>query len=109
MAGDEIEADLHAAGVGFGKEADEIGVGAVAGIDVVKIGDVVAGVAHGRDETRVEPDGVAAERFDVVEFLDDAGKVADAVSVGIEEALRIEFVENGGGEPTGAGGGLFEF
>jgi hypothetical protein len=41
--------------------------------------------------------------------LDDAGEVADAVAVGIEETLRIEFVEDGGGEPAGAGGGLFDF
>ena len=53
VAGDEIEADLHPAGVGGGEEGDEIGIGAVAGIDVVKIGDVVAGVTHGRDKTRV--------------------------------------------------------
>ena len=89
------------------KRADEIGIGAVAGIDVVKIGDVVAGIAHGRDETGVEPDGVATDGFDAVEFLDeaDADAVADAVAVGVEEALRVEFVKDGGEEPGGAGGG----
>ena len=67
---------------GVGDEAVEVGEVAVVGVDVEVVGDVVAVVALRRRVDRAQPDGVDAERRDVVEPAAEALEVADAVTVG---------------------------
>src|SRR5699024_3474047 len=62
---------------------------------------IVAGVAEGRVKAGVQPQGVAAQRLDVVQLFDDAGQVADAVAVRIPEALGVDLVENALFQPVG--------
>ena len=97
----EVETDAHAALVGFFEESLQIGIGAVARRDLVEIADVITGIAEGRLEARVQPDRIASERADVIELGNDARQIADAVAVGVEEALRIDFIKEGVGEPRG--------
>ena len=78
---DELDHDLHAALVGGVEELLEVVEGAVAGIDVDVVGDVVAVVAQGRGEEGKQPEAGDAEVLEVVEFGEEAGEVADAVGV----------------------------
>ena len=97
----EVETDAHTALVGFFEEPLQIGIGAVARRDFVEIANVITGIAEGRLKARVQPDRIASERTDVIELGNDARQIADAVAVGVEKALRIDFIEEGVGEPRG--------
>ena len=66
VAGYQIKQDVHAAPVRLFKAAHKIVVRAVAGRDLFVIAHVVARVLERGIEARVDPDGVAAEAFDVV-------------------------------------------
>ena len=67
-------------------EAIEVLQRAVARMDVLVVGDVVAVVAQRRRVERQQPQRVDAEALEVVELLGQAGEVADAVVVAVEEA-----------------------
>ena len=106
-----VEDDADVVLLRFGDETVEVGEGAVLGVDVFVVGDVVAEVdlwrgVHGRD-----PDGVDAELLEVVEALGDAVEVADAVAVGVLEGARVDLVDDcvlPPGGVVGWGGGLFK-
>ena len=91
---DELDHDLHAALVGGVEDLLEIVQGAVAGIDVDVVGDVVAVVAQGRGEEREQPEAGDAEVLEVVELGEQAGEVADAVCVGVHEGADVELVDD---------------
>src|SRR6185437_1465108 len=67
--------------------------------DGAVIGDVIAEIAHRREEERREPDGVDAERRHVIQFLGDAGEIADAVAIAVEKTAGIDLVDDGAGPP----------
>ena len=87
----------------LGEQPAGVVVAAVARRDLVVIADVVAGVVERRIEPRIDPDGVHAEALDVIQLLDDARQVADAVAVGIIERLRINLIHHGVVHPFRAG------
>ena len=91
----------------LGEQRAQVVVGTVARRDLVKIGDVVAGVAEGRLEARIQPDAGDAEVVQVRQFFHDAAQVADAVAIRVAERLRINFVEDRMFEPGGHVGGSF--
>ena len=66
---------------------------AVLVVDVEVVGHVVAVVLLRRRVARVQPDGVHAERGDVVEVAADAVEVADAVAVGVGERADVHLVD----------------
>ncbi len=99
-----VEEDLQSALLSLVEQTLGILVGPVAGGHLVVVGDVIACIAEGRLEERVDPDPVHAQALDVVQLLEDALQVADAVSVRVEERLRIDLVEHGLVEPGRAGG-----
>ena len=71
-----------------------VGQRAVVGMDAAVVGDVVAVVAPRRGIERQQPDRVDAELGDVVELRHQAGEVADAVVVGIEERLDVQLIDD---------------
>ena len=79
-------------GVEKALEVVEVTVGLT---DVVVVADVVAIVAQGAGVEGQRPDGRYAKLFEVVEFLFQSGKVTDTVTVGVEEAFDVEFVDDG--------------
>ena len=81
----------------------EVGEGAEEWIDVAEDGDVVAEVGHGRGVEGGNPDGVDAERDEVVEAGDDTGEVAYAVAVCVLKAARVDLVNDTGLPPLGCG------
>ena len=92
---DELGDDADAAVVRGLDEGLEVPGHAVGRIDAAVVGDVVAVVAQRRGIERHHPDRRGAEVLDVVELLRDAGEVADAVVVGVEEALDVQLVDDG--------------
>ena len=87
MVGDDVEVDLHAAGVGLVDERLQLLVGAQVRIDLGEVGDPVAVVA-GRLvlrldrlvlEARGQPDGRGAEALDVVDLLPQSLEVPAVV------------------------------
>ena len=101
---DELDHDLHVAGVGFGEELAEVIEGSVGGVDADVVGDVVAVVAEGRGEEGEEPEAGDAEFLEVVELGDEALEVADAVGVGVGEGANVELVDDGVFVPERVGG-----
>ncbi len=69
------------------------------GIDIAVIRHVVAEIRHRRFEERRDPDGVDAEARHVVEPVDDALQIADAVAVAVAEAARIDLVDHRAAPP----------
>ncbi len=104
MPGDEVEQHPDAAVAGGGHELDHVVVRAVPRRDAEVVGDVVPGIDERRVEARVEPDGVDPQPRQVVEMLDDPAKVADAVTVGVREGLRIDLVDDRVPQPVGRHG-----
>src|SRR5205085_10507272 len=78
-----------------GQERTEIIEGAEVRINIVVIGDVVTVVAHWRWIKRQKPEGGDAEFLEVIEFLDQPAKIADAVAVAIVKRLDVELVDDG--------------
>ncbi len=62
--------------------------------DVLVIADVVAVVVVGRFVDRREPDDIDAQRLEVIQLLDDAAQVADAVAVAVVKAARVDLVDD---------------
>ena len=98
----QIDDDADAAAVRLGEESSGILIGAVAGPDLLVIADVVTGVTVRRIVEGIQPDRIHPERLDVVEFGGDAGEIAGSVTGGIVEALGIDLVTDGVGQPIGS-------
>ena len=84
----------HPARMRRGDEAPGIGQRAVIGMHAAIVADVVAVVEPRRGIERQQPDRVHAQIGDVVELGDQAGKIADAVVVGIEERLDVQLIDD---------------
>ena len=85
-------------------ELDEVAVGAEPRVDAVEVGDVVAVVLARRGVERHQPQARDAEAAEIVDPLGQAGQVADAVGVGVEERLDVEAVDDRVLPPQVAGG-----
>jgi hypothetical protein len=106
VAGDQVQKDPDVPPVGLVKNALEVLVGAVAGGGPVVVGDVVPRVSEGGGEAGVDPQSVAPQVPDVVQFFQDAGKVANAVGIGVAEGLGVNFIEDCVVQPFWHSGGL---
>ncbi len=100
MAGHQIQQDMHPAPVGFPETAFQVVVGSIARRHLFVVAHVVSGIPKRGIEARVDPDGVAAERPDVIELSCNSVDVADSVSVGIIKTLRVDFIKNGVVQPV---------
>ncbi len=94
ITGDEVKQHLQPPLVRFLKKAPGVFIGAVPGGNLVIIGDIIPGIVEWRGKERVEPDAVHAEAFYIIQFLDNALQIADAVPIGIVKGLRIDLVKN---------------
>ena len=90
-----VEDHLEAAAVGLGNQALEVGHRSHLGGDAVEVGHVIAEVAIGRRMDGREPDGIHAERGNVVELRLDALQVADADRNAVAERARVDLVDDG--------------
>ena len=92
---DELGDDADVAAMRLRHEALEVLHRAVARMDVLVVGDVVAVVSERRRVERQQPERVDAEALEVVELLRQAGEVADAVVVAVEEGADVRLVDDG--------------
>ena len=91
---DQVDDHADATLVRLVHELDELAARAVARIDAVEVGDVVAVVAIRRGLERREPDHVDAERIQVVQALHQPVEVAAAVAVPVHERFQVEAVDD---------------
>jgi hypothetical protein len=93
MVDDELGDDANAAGVRRRDEALEFGERSVILADVAIFGDVVAVILSRRRIEGEEPDRVYTEAVDIVELCVEAGEIADAVVVGVEERFDVQLID----------------
>ena len=67
---------------------------AVAGMDVHVIGDVVAVVAQRRGKKRQQPQAGDAQVLQIIELLNQAREIADAVVVAVGESAHVQLVDD---------------
>ena len=92
---DQLGHDADVAAVRLLDEAVEIRERAVARVDVLVVGDVVAVVTQRRRVERQQPEAVDPETFEVLELLGQAGEVADAVVGAVEKGADVRLVDDG--------------
>ena len=90
----QVHNQLHAPAVAGVPQALPVLHGAEFLHDLLVPGDVVAVVVVGGLIDRREPDGVYAQLFQIVQFLQHPGQVADPVAVGIAEAAGVHLVDH---------------
>ena len=73
------------------------------GVDVAVVVHVVAAVGQRRGVERAQPYRVHPERSQVRDPRRDAAQVADAVTVGVGEAARVDLVDHRLAPPVGVG------
>jgi hypothetical protein len=81
VSGYKIETDLNATPVSLLEETLEIRICAVTGGYPIIIGYIIACVLKRGDKTGIQPDCIYAQRFKVIQFLDNARDISNAVSV----------------------------
>src|SRR5215472_8140438 len=91
---DQVDDDAYVALVRAGNDAAKIRQRAVVGVDAAIIGNVVAVVAPWRRVERQQPDRVDAEAGDVIELLQQAGKIADPVVVRVEKRFDVKLIDD---------------
>ncbi len=100
MAPDLIDDDLQAATVRLGHHGVEIGKRAEARIDAAVIAHVITEILHRRRKERRDPHAVHTQLRHMGEFRRDATQVADAVTVRIIEAARINLIDDRAAPPV---------
>ena len=89
---DEVGDDMDVPLLALGHQLLEVGHGAVLGIDVIVVPNVILVVGlTGMDGH--EPDTVDAQLLEVVQLGDDTLQVTNAVTVGVAEGIDENFVE----------------
>src|SRR5437870_1258733 len=58
------------------------------------VGNIVAIVAQGRRKERHQPESVHSQILQVIEFLGQTAKIADAVAVSVEERADVDLVDD---------------
>ena len=91
----ELDHDLHAAVVRSVKEFLEVIQRAIAWMDADIIGDVVPIVLERRWKERQKPDAGHAETLQIVQPLEQARKIADAIGVAVTERLHRQLINDG--------------
>ena len=86
--------DADAARMRLRHQLLEVGDGAVVRMHRHVFGDVVAVVAARAGVERQQPDRVHAQFGDVVELGNQAGEIADAIVIGVEERLDVHLVDD---------------
>ncbi len=81
--------------VRLAEEDAEIVQRAVAGVDALVIGNVVAVVFPRRGVEGQQPDGVDPQVLQVIELAGQAAEITDAVLVGVAKGADVELVDDG--------------
>src|SRR2546423_15720750 len=109
MVRHEVDDHVNAAAMRFAHEIPEVVIGAIAGIDMVIVDDVVPVIAR-RFVDRHQPNAARAEAgragriaiVDVVEARRESAEIANPVAVGIVERADEYLVADAASPPRGA-------
>ena len=80
--------------MGLIDKAFDVSQGAVIGVHTAVISDVITVVTARRRVERQQPHGVDTQIGNVIEFADQAGKVANTVVVGVEKRFDVHLVNH---------------
>jgi hypothetical protein len=80
--------------VRLGEQPVEVGERAKRRVDAGEVRDVVAEIRHRRGIDRGQPDGVDAKPTKIVEPVDDAGQIADAIAVAVLKRARVDLIDD---------------
>jgi hypothetical protein len=69
-------------------------------INIAIVGDIIPKIAHRAGEEGRQPYSVNAKLHDMIELLRDTSKIADAITVRVEEGARIDLIEDGAAPPV---------
>ena len=94
VVADELDDDPQAVSVGFVDERPHVRGGAVVGIGVDVVDDVVPVVAAGRGVEGQDPDRRDAEVAQISQLLGQPAEIAGAVAVAVEERPDRHFVDH---------------
>ena len=95
MVGHEVDNHADPAAMRLRDQPLEGGEVAKVRMDAAVVADVVTPVVERRGIYRVQPDGVDAERAQIVEMRGDAVEIADTVAVRIGKRAWIDLIEDG--------------
>src|SRR5580704_10490359 len=95
----DVDDDADADGVRLRDQRVRVRERAEGRLNVPVIGDVIAGVGHGRRIPRVEPDRVNAETGQIGQVRAHSGQIADPVPVRIGEAAHVQLINSGSAPP----------
>lgn len=90
---DQVHQQLDAMLLQLRNQDLNVGHASVARLNLAVVGDVVAHVDIGALVARRQPYGVYSQAGDVVDFGDDAWKIAEAVTVGVAKACWVDLVD----------------
>jgi len=94
VIGHDVEHDLDVALARLGDQPVDRTQVAKDRLHGAVVGDVVADIGIRRNGDRVQPDGIDAQPLQVVEAIDDALQVTDAIAVGVLERSRIGLIDD---------------
>ena len=76
------------------KEVVKILVSTIPRCNSFVVPDIISGIFERRVITRIDPEGIASETPDIVQFLDYPIYIANTITIRIFERLRVYFIEN---------------
>ena len=90
----QVHNDTDASLLAFRNQFLHIFHGTEHGINGAVIRNIISVVYLRRRTDRTQPDSIDSQFLQVIQTIDDAADITNAITVGILEALRIQFVEN---------------
>ena len=94
MSRHQIKDNMHVADMGLLKQTYQILVRPIARRHLTIIRHIISRISERRQITGIQPEGVASQIADIVQFFDNAGDITYAVSVAVIKALRVDFIKN---------------
>ena len=85
MARDKVKQDMHLPVVSLSEQSVHICIRPVPGSYLFIIFYIISGILERRLETRIDPQGIAAQILNIVKFVDNPVDIADPVLIGILE------------------------
>jgi hypothetical protein len=95
VVGHQVEDQLHVACVRCRQQPVEILQRAKKRVDRAVVGYVITKVVHRRRVDRREPDRADIQTFDIIQTLQNAWQVANAVAVAVLKGARIDLIDDG--------------